>query len=76
MEHGMEPEVTKLFRKILNTISYGLIWMIGVATAGIHFQLGWRTDDKPFIFVVIFYIAAIAGLFFLLRYYYRTWKDS
>ena len=75
MEQGMGPEVRKFFRKILNTLSYGLIWLIAVVTAGIYYKLGWRADDKPVIYVILFYIAAVVSLFFLLRYFYKLWKE-
>lgn len=73
MEQGWDPEVARFFRKILHTISYGLIWMMSTATAGLYFELGYR-NGKPLIYVIIFYICVAGTLFLLLRYYYRLWK--
>lgn len=73
MEQGWDPEIKKYFRKIISTISFGLIWMIGVVAAGIYYKLGWK-EDKPVICVILFYAGAIISLLLLLRYYYRLWK--
>lgn len=73
MEQGWDPEVKKYFKKILSTISWGLIWLIAVVSAGIYYKLGWK-ESKPILYVALFYIAAITSFFFLLRYYYRLWK--
>ena len=73
MESGWDPEVVKYFRKILSTISYGLIWLIAMVYAGIYNKLAWQ-EDKPLIYVVLFYIVAAVSFFFLLLYYYRLWK--
>lgn len=70
----MDPELRKFFQKIMSTLSYGLLWMIAMATAGIYFKLGWKTGDKPAIYVILFYAVALASLFLLLRYYYKLWK--
>ena len=73
MEQGWDPDVKRFFVKILNTISFGMIWLIGAVTAGIYFQLGYRTD-KP-LYMAIYYVLLLVTLFFLLRYFYRLWKD-
>lgn len=73
MESGWDPEVKKYFRKILNSISLGLLWMMAMVTMGIYFQLAY-TGDKPLIGTVIFYFILVVSLMLLLYYYYRTWK--
>lgn len=74
MEQGWDPEVKKYFKKILNTIFPGLLWMIVVATAGIRFELAWRAEGTPAIAVYIFYTVAVITFLLLLRYYYKIWK--
>lgn len=74
MEQGWDPEVKRFFQKIISSLSYGLLWMMSVATAGIYFKLGAR-EGNPLYAVILFYAGAVIGLFFLLRYYYRIWKD-
>lgn len=73
MEQGWDPEVKKYFVKILNSISIGLLWLMAMVTAGLYFQLGYRTN-RPAFFNVLFYFVLLVSLFFLIRYYYKTWK--
>ena len=73
MEQGWDPEVKKYFVKILNSISIGLLWLMAMVIAGLYFQLGYRTN-KPAFFNVLFYFVLLVSLFFLIRYYYKTWK--
>jgi hypothetical protein len=75
MEQGWDPEIKRFFRKIINSLSYGLLWLIAVVTAGIYFKLGMR-EDKPLIVVILFYACAVASLLVLLRYYYKIWKEN
>lgn len=73
VERGWDPEVKKLFVRILNSVSWGLIWMIACATAGIYFKLGYTTG-QPVVYPIIFYSVALATLLLLLRYLGRTWR--
>ena len=70
----MDPEVKRYFIKILNSFSFGLIWLISASTFAFYFGLGIvreniRTGN------IIFYVIALATFLLLLRYYYRVWKD-
>ena len=73
MEQGWDPEVKKYFRKILSTVSLGLLWMIACATAGIYYQLAYRTD-KPFVYMILFYAGMAAGLILFIRWCYHAWR--
>lgn len=73
MERGWDPQVKKYFRKILNSIGYGMLWMMGCVIAGIYFELGY-TNGKPLLYTVIFYIAMAVTLGLLVRYLYKIWK--
>jgi hypothetical protein len=75
MEQGWDPEVKRFFRKIIMTISYGLLWLMTLTTAGIYFGLAWK-GNKPLIYVILFYAFAAITLLLLLRYYYRLWKSN
>jgi hypothetical protein len=75
MEQGWDPDVKKYFRKILNSISFGLIWMLASATAGLYFELAY-TNGKPVIYTIIFYVFMLGTLALLVRYLYKTWKDG
>lgn len=73
-EPNWDPGVKKFFVKILNSVALGLLWMMTAATAGIYYELAW-TDGKPLLYTILFYAGFAISLFFLLRYYHRTWKD-
>lgn len=72
MEQGWDPEVKKFFGKILNTISYGLIWIMTMAVLGLYFGFAYA-DDRPVIYPILFYCFMAITLFFLIRYFYKTW---
>jgi hypothetical protein len=74
MESGWDPEVKRYFRKIISSLSFGLLWLMSAVTAGLYFGLAFRTD-LPVIFPILYYLFLIATLALLLRYLYRTWKN-
>lgn len=69
---GMDPEIKKYFRKILNSFSWGALWLIAIATLGLFFQLGIVRNSLRW-YNVLFYLLFISSLAWLLRYYYSTW---
>jgi hypothetical protein len=73
MEQGWDPEIKSFFQKIISTISFGILWLVGMVTGGIYFKLAWQ-EHKPLIYVILFYVCAVTSFFFLLRYYYKIWK--
>ena len=70
---GMDPELRRYFRKIMNSFSWGLMWMIAVATAGIFFKLAFPVSGMEWPNYA-FYIIAVLTFALLIRYFYRTWK--
>jgi hypothetical protein len=72
MQQNWDPGVKKFFVKILNSISWGLLWMMACAAAGIYFELGY-TNGKPLIYTLLFYLGMAASLFLLVRYLIRVW---
>ena len=73
MEQGWDPEVKRFLRKILNTVSIGLLWMMAMVFAGLYFELG-IPGGKPIALTIIFYIVAVVTLAMLIYYYYKLWK--
>jgi hypothetical protein len=71
---GMDPEMRKYFRKIINSFSYALLWLLTMATAGLFFGLGIMGEGIRW-YNVVFYLVFIGSLFALLRYFYKTWKN-
>jgi hypothetical protein len=73
MEQGWDPEVTRYFRKIISSFSYGLLWLMSAVTAGLYFRLAYRTDISV-VYIILFYAGLFGSLYLLLRYFYRLWK--
>jgi hypothetical protein len=73
MESGWDPEVKKYFRKIINSIFLGLMWLMSGVTAGLYFGLAYRSDVS-LIYNILYYVFLASSLALLLRYLYRTWK--
>jgi hypothetical protein len=72
MERGWDPEVKKYFKKVINSLCIGLLWMMAMVTLGLYF--GWASGEKSTIYVILFYVILGVTLGLLLRYYYKTWK--
>ena len=70
---GMDPEIKKYFRKIMRSFSWGALWLIGIATLGLFFQLGIFTTVIRWYNILFYFILAIS-LLLLIRYYYKVWK--
>jgi cytochrome c biogenesis protein CcdA len=73
MDTGMDPEVRKYFRKILNSFGVGFFWMFSIATAAFYFDLA-IINDKIRWYNYLFYIIFVITLIWLIRFYYRLWK--
>jgi hypothetical protein len=73
MEQGWDPEVKRYFRKIISSLSMGLLWLMSGVTAGLYFGLGYRKDISV-VYIILFYLVLSGTLFLLLRYYYNLWK--
>ena len=72
MEQGSDPEVKKFFLRIINTVSWGLLWLMACATAGLYFQLAYERG----IYTIIFYVLMAITFFLLLRYFFKIWKND
>jgi hypothetical protein len=70
---GFDPEITRYFKKIINSFSYGFLWLFAIITAGIYFQLAIVHRSIQW-YNIAFYISLALSLFLLLRYYYKLWK--
>jgi hypothetical protein len=73
MERGWDPEVKRYFRKILFSVSFGLLWLMACMASGLYFGLAYR-EDIALIYHILFYGIALLTLALLVRYYYRTWR--
>jgi hypothetical protein len=73
MEQGMDPDVKKYLRKVLNSLFYGLLWLALNVLAGLYWELG-TINGRPSIYNILFYTWFAVSLTGLLYYYYRTWR--
>lgn len=74
-DRGMDPEVKRYFKKIMNSFSFGLLWMISVATAGLYFDLGFARDGIKW-YNIVFYAIAVTSFIGLIYYYHRLWGSN
>ncbi len=72
---GVEPEVRDFLKKILQSVFFGLFWMMLNMTLGIFF--GWMfVGERLNAGNICFYLFAAGSLAWLVRFYYRTWKNK
>lgn len=72
---GMDPEVKKLFRKIINSFAVALIWVCGLSALAFMFKMAivkesWSWQNT------VFYILLPVTLGLFLRYMYQLWKKN
>ena len=72
---GLDPALKRYFKKIINSFSFFLMWMLAVSTAGFYFDLaivhgGLRWHN------MVFYITSFLLLLLFLRFLYRTWREE
>jgi hypothetical protein len=72
---SVEPEVKDFLRKIAWSVFFGIVWMMFNMTLGIYFGLLFP-EEKLGIGNILFYIFFLGSLFFLVRYYYKTWRQK
>lgn len=70
-----DPDVKKLFVRILNAMSMGLLWLLTAITAGLYFKLAYP-GDHLFIFTVLYWVLFVATLLLLIRYLIRIWRQK
>ena len=71
MESGWDPEIKRYFKRILNTVSIGLVWLIFFMTLGIYLRMAYA---GPITIRVIYWVLALTTFFFLIRYFRKVWK--
>lgn len=69
----MDPEVLKYFKKILNSFSLGLLWLLAASTAGLYFGLA-LFSHSPHWYNFVFYALLLTSFAGLLWYFYRVWR--
>jgi len=69
----MEQDTRAFFILIVNSIAWVLLWMILNVLTGIYFELGFF-ETTPTWKNIIYYLAFLISLFFLVRYLLKKWK--
>ena len=72
---GMDPEVKRYFKKIINSFSVGLLWLLSVATAGLYYGFG-ITNNGLMWYNILYYILSLLTLAALIYYYFRIWSKN
>ena len=65
--------MAKYFKKILNSFSLGLLWMLAASTAGFYYGLALFKDGVQW-YNLLFYTLLLLSFAGLLWYYYRVWR--
>lgn len=69
---GMDPEVRQYFRKIMNSFSMGILWLLSMATAGLFFDLAIIHNGVKW-YNIVFYGLVLVSFMGLVYYFYKTW---
>jgi hypothetical protein len=72
---GMEPEAKSLLKRVALSLFLGLSWLFINMTIGIYFDL-LPVYGKLRVGNIIFYSFFLITLFFLIRFFTRTWKKK
>lgn len=72
---GMEPETQDFLKRIVQTVSVGMLFMLLHMTFGLYLNWGFF-EGKPTIGNIIYYIIFLASLGGLIYFYYRLWKGK
>lgn len=72
---GMDPLTKRYLKKIVATLSYGLLWLFFGLTVGLYLGFAIPGQELRW-FNIAFYV--LYGLLFLalLRFFYRVWSKA
>ena len=72
---GMEPEAQEFLKRIVQTVSVGMLFLLLHMTFGLYLNWGFF-EGAPTIGNIIYYIVFLASLAGLIYFYYRLWKGK
>ncbi len=70
---GMEPEVKRYFKQIINSFFIGALWLMIVMIFGLFFGLG-LIDSEIHWYNIVFYLFVCGSLAGFVYFLYRTWR--
>ena len=72
---GMEPEAQDFLKRIVQTVSMGILFLLLHMTFGLY--LNWAFfEGSPGIGNIIYYIVFLASFAGLIYFYFRLWKGK
>ena len=72
---GIDPQVKRYFKRIINSFSVASVWLLSVSTAGLFFKLAIVRNGIQW-YNVVYYVLSLATLILLLVYLYKTWSKK
>jgi NADH:ubiquinone oxidoreductase subunit 3 (subunit A) len=72
---GMEPEAQEFLKRIVQTVSMGMLFLLLHMTFGLYLNWGFF-EGSPAIGNIIYYLVFLASLAGLIYFYYRLWKGK
>ena len=72
---GMEPEAQEFLKRIVQTVSMGMLFLLLHMTFGLYLNWGFF-EGSPTIGNLIYYIVFLASFAGLIYFYYRLWKGK
>ena len=70
---GMEPEAQEFLKRIVQTVSVGMLFLLLHMTFGLYLNWGFF-EGSPTIGNIIYYFVFLASFAGLIYFYYRLWK--
>ena len=71
----MEPEAQDFLKRIVQTVSVGMLFLLLHMTFGLYLNWGFF-EDAPTIGNIIYYIVFLVSFAGLIYFYYRLWKGK
>jgi hypothetical protein len=72
---GMDPEVKKYFRKIINSASVVIFWLLSISTLGLFFDLGIIHEGIRW-YNILFYSIFLISMAGIVYYLVRVWRKK
>lgn len=72
---GIEPETRDFLKRIIQTVSMGMLFLLVHMTVGIYFNWAFF-EDTIRTGNIIYYLFFVGSLIALVYYYYRMWKGK
>jgi NADH:ubiquinone oxidoreductase subunit 3 (subunit A) len=72
---GMEPDAQEFLKRIVQTVSMGILFLLLHMTFGLYFNWAFF-EGTPRVGNIIYYIVFLSSLAALIYYYLRLWKGK